>query len=234
MGAAGGKRDAARAGGNGRRRPARQPAQLGPAKVWFLTLALVPIAMVATFVRRRLARGSVAGLVVQLGGPTEPADLRAALARALGDPSLDLAYWFPAEARYVTGGRPPGRGPGRRQRTALDARRTRRDADRDAAARSRARAQLGTRPVGMRRRGPRARERAAPGGVAGAAGRAEQRHGGGWSRRPTPSAAGSSATFTTGRSSGWSRSRCRSGCSSPSWPRTRATRRRSCARRGPR
>lgn len=83
------------------------PLNSTPAKVWFLTLALVPIAIVVTFVRRRLARGSVAGLVVQLGGPTEPADLRAALARALGDPSLDLAYWFPAEARYVTGdGRP--------------------------------------------------------------------------------------------------------------------------------
>jgi signal transduction histidine kinase len=83
------------------------PLSSGPAKVWFLTLALVPIAVLATFARRRLARGSVAGLVVQLGGPTELADLRAALARALGDPSLDLAYWFPAEARYVTAdGRP--------------------------------------------------------------------------------------------------------------------------------
>ena len=94
------------------------PLNSTPAKVWFATLALVPIAIVATFVRRRLARGSVAGLVVQLGGPTEPADLRAALARALGDPSLDLAYWFPAEARYVTGdGRPvevPGADSGRR------------------------------------------------------------------------------------------------------------------------
>jgi len=86
---------------------AGSPLGSTPAKIWFLTLALVPIAIMATFVRRRLARGSVAGLVVQLGGPTEPADLRAALARALGDPSLDLAYWFPAEARYVTGdGRP--------------------------------------------------------------------------------------------------------------------------------
>ncbi len=83
------------------------PLHSTPAKIWFFTLALLPIAIVATFVRRTLARGSVAGLVVQLGGPTEPGDLRAALARALGDPSLDLAYWFPAEARYVTGdGRP--------------------------------------------------------------------------------------------------------------------------------
>jgi signal transduction histidine kinase len=83
------------------------PLNSTPAKIFFFTLALLPIAIVATFVRRRLARGSVAGLVVQLGGPTETADLRAALAAALGDPSLDLAYWFPAEARYVTGdGRP--------------------------------------------------------------------------------------------------------------------------------
>ena len=93
------------------------PLNSTPAKIWFFTLALLPIAIVATFVRRTLARGSVAGLVVQLGRPTEPGDLRAALARALGDPSLDLAYWFPAEARYVTGdGRPvevPGADSGR-------------------------------------------------------------------------------------------------------------------------
>jgi signal transduction histidine kinase len=83
------------------------PLTSTPAKIWFGTLALVPIAVMATFVRRRLARGSVAGLVVQLGAPQQAADLRAALARALGDPSLELAYWFPAEARYVTGdGRP--------------------------------------------------------------------------------------------------------------------------------
>ena len=47
-----------------------------------------------------------------------PRTFAAALARALGDPSLDLAYWFPAEARYVTGdGRPvqePGADSGRR------------------------------------------------------------------------------------------------------------------------
>jgi signal transduction histidine kinase len=94
------------------------PLSSGPATVWFFTLVLVPIAIVATFVRRTLARGSVAGLVVQLGGPTEPADLRAALSTALGDPSLELAYWFPAEGRYVTGdGRPvevPGADSARR------------------------------------------------------------------------------------------------------------------------
>jgi signal transduction histidine kinase len=54
--------------------------------------------------QRRLARGMVAGLVVELGEPSAAAsDLREALARALGDPSLELAYWFPAENRYVSG-----------------------------------------------------------------------------------------------------------------------------------
>ncbi len=94
------------------------PLNSTPAKVWFATLALVPIAVLATFVRRRLARGSVAGLVVQLGGQSGPADLRAALSGALGDPSLELAYWFPAEERYVTAdGRPvdvPGADSARR------------------------------------------------------------------------------------------------------------------------
>jgi len=209
------------------------PLKSTPAKIWFLTLALVPIAIVATFVRRRLARGSIAGLVVQLGGPTAPADLRAALARALGDPSLDLAYWFPAEARYVTGdGRPvevPDPEAGRRSTVV----------ERDGV------------PIAMLLHDPALEHnsglvqsvcaarasRSRTSGSRRSCGRAWSswaRHRDGWSRRPTPSAAGSSATCTTARSSGWSRSRCRSGCSSRSWPPTRATRLRSSARRGPR
>ena len=74
-----------------------------PANVWFYTTAMVPIAVLFVFLQRRLARGQVAGLVVQLGGPSASTDLREALARALGDPSLELAYWFPAERCYVDG-----------------------------------------------------------------------------------------------------------------------------------
>jgi signal transduction histidine kinase len=78
-----------------------------PANVFFYTFASVPIAVLVVFAQRRLARGQVAGLVVQLGEQSEPADLRDALAHALGDPSLELAYWFPAEQRYVSAdGRP--------------------------------------------------------------------------------------------------------------------------------
>jgi signal transduction histidine kinase len=63
--------------------------------------ASIPVAVLAVLLRRRLARSAVAGLVVELGEGGTPIDLRAALGRALGDPSLELAYWVPAGARYV-------------------------------------------------------------------------------------------------------------------------------------
>jgi signal transduction histidine kinase len=72
-----------------------------PAEVFFYITATVPIAVLVVFLQRRLARGHVAGLVVQLGEQSTSTDLRTALARALGDPSLELAFWYPAEARYV-------------------------------------------------------------------------------------------------------------------------------------
>ena len=74
-----------------------------PATVWFYTTATIPIAVLYVFVQRRLAQGHVAGLVVELGEPTASGGLREALARALGDPSLELAFWFPADRCYVDG-----------------------------------------------------------------------------------------------------------------------------------
>jgi signal transduction histidine kinase len=66
-----------------------------------LALAAVPVAFVVGLLRTRLARGAVADLVVELGGPVAPGTLRAALARALRDPSLDVAYWLADGERYV-------------------------------------------------------------------------------------------------------------------------------------
>jgi signal transduction histidine kinase len=89
-----------------------------PSNLFFYAFATVPLAVLFVFLQRRLARGGVAGLVVELGEPSTAVDLRAALARALGDPSLQIAFWFPAEARYVDAdGRPvalPDPGSGRR------------------------------------------------------------------------------------------------------------------------
>jgi signal transduction histidine kinase len=76
-------------------------------KIFFVALATLPIAVAVVLLQRRLARAAVAGLVVELGDRDVAKDLRGALSRALSDPSLDVAYWFPQAGRYVDGeGRP--------------------------------------------------------------------------------------------------------------------------------
>jgi signal transduction histidine kinase len=78
-----------------------------PKQVLFVAVATFPVALLLVLLQRRLARGAVAGLVVDLGERGIATDLRRALARALGDPSLELVFWFPSAARYVDGdGRP--------------------------------------------------------------------------------------------------------------------------------
>jgi|Tabmets5t2r1_1033131.scaffolds.fasta_scaffold07550_2 signal transduction histidine kinase len=64
-------------------------------------IGLSPIAFLIALLDARLGRAAVGDLVVEL--PTEPApgDLRDALARALRDPSLELAYWLPDYDAYV-------------------------------------------------------------------------------------------------------------------------------------
>ena len=77
---------------------------LGPVPTWMRScvFAAIPIAVLAVLLQRRLARGAVAGLVVELGAGARAVDLREALGRALGDPSIELAYWIPARSRYVS------------------------------------------------------------------------------------------------------------------------------------
>ncbi|MFF1295857.1 MULTISPECIES: sensor histidine kinase [unclassified Streptomyces] len=62
-------------------------------------IGLAPVAFLAGLLGARLARTAVAGLVMELRA--EPADLRAPLARALGDPSLVLVYWLPEFASWA-------------------------------------------------------------------------------------------------------------------------------------
>jgi signal transduction histidine kinase len=68
--------------------------------VW-LVFAATPWAFLAGLLRVRLARSAVADLVVELSGTAAPGELRDALSRALGDPSLEVAYWIPDQRRYV-------------------------------------------------------------------------------------------------------------------------------------
>ncbi len=62
------------------------------------SLALMPVAFVAGVLRIRLARAGIADLAIAIDSGTP---LRAALADALGDPSLELAYWSPERESWV-------------------------------------------------------------------------------------------------------------------------------------
>ena len=67
----------------------------------FAALGLAPIAFLTGLLYDRLARSSVGDLFVALRADPAPADLRDALARALRDPSLKLAYWLPDFDSYA-------------------------------------------------------------------------------------------------------------------------------------
>ena len=66
-----------------------------------IALAIVPVAFLLGLLNARLARASVSDLIVELGRMPAPGRLRHALARALGDDSLELAYWIPESESYV-------------------------------------------------------------------------------------------------------------------------------------
>jgi signal transduction histidine kinase len=71
------------------------------------SFALLPAAIAVSVARDRMARGAVADLVVELGETPAPEQLRAALAAALHDPTLEVARWSEAEEAYLDAdGRP--------------------------------------------------------------------------------------------------------------------------------
>jgi len=90
---------------------AGEPLGPGPNFMRGLVFGAVPVSVLAVLLRRRLARGAVAELVVEIGGGSAPVDLRDALSRALGDPGLQLAYWIPATESYVDAAGEPFRLP---------------------------------------------------------------------------------------------------------------------------
>jgi signal transduction histidine kinase len=62
---------------------------------------IFPIGLLIAIVRARWSRGRVANLVVELGRGVPVGGLRDVLARALGDPSLELAFAAPSGAGFV-------------------------------------------------------------------------------------------------------------------------------------
>lgn len=79
-----------------------------------LAFISLPVGFLVGLLRTRLAHAGIADALVELGTAPPPGALRDALARGLGDPSLALAYWLPAQRRYVDAeGHPlalPGKG----------------------------------------------------------------------------------------------------------------------------
>jgi signal transduction histidine kinase len=86
-------------------------------RVTFFTIGLAPIVFLVAILDARLARASVGELMLELRGDPPPTDLRGPLARALNDPSLELAYWLPQYGTWTDQeGRPvrlPADGAGR-------------------------------------------------------------------------------------------------------------------------
>ena len=67
-----------------------------------VAFAAIPFAFLFGLLRSRLSRASaVSELVMRLSEEDPRQGLRDALAEALGDPSLSLAYWIPDQERYV-------------------------------------------------------------------------------------------------------------------------------------
>jgi signal transduction histidine kinase len=67
----------------------------------FAVVGTAPIVFLAAMLQARLSRASVAELLVDLGVKPDPAELQEAVARALRDPSVTLAYWLPEFDSYA-------------------------------------------------------------------------------------------------------------------------------------
>ncbi len=72
-----------------------------PYTIALTALLLVPVGFAAGLLQTRLARANVSRLLLELDDAREPGDLRDAIARALRDPTLDLAYWIPEQQVFV-------------------------------------------------------------------------------------------------------------------------------------
>jgi hypothetical protein len=66
-----------------------------------LALMTLPVGFLIGVVNAELARGAVGNLIVELGRGPLPGSLRDALAAALGDESLSIAYWRPEAREWV-------------------------------------------------------------------------------------------------------------------------------------
>jgi signal transduction histidine kinase len=80
------------------------PASVVFASIFFAgsaTVVLLAGGLALAAFRMRIQRRAVARTVASLGEAPAPGSLQSALAAALGDPALRIAYWLPGSERYV-------------------------------------------------------------------------------------------------------------------------------------
>jgi signal transduction histidine kinase len=102
------------------RRPLEDPSDPAFSAIFVIgcvAMLLLAAGLVWATVRTRVQRRAVARIATSLGQAPPPGSLQAALAKAIGDPELQIAYWLPDAQRHVdANGRPvaePAAGPGR-------------------------------------------------------------------------------------------------------------------------
>ena len=171
----------------------------------FFVVGLAPLVFLVGLLHARLARSAVGDLMVELQADPTPADLRDALSRALRDPSLSLVYWLPEFETFAgLDGQPAqlAADDGGRAMTLIDH-------DGVTVAALLHDPSLDDEPELWPRRRPgpgsQSRMRGCTSSFALASRNCVARARGWWTS-PTRSGNGWSATFTTVRSSGWSRS----------------------------
>lgn len=81
---------------------APENAYRGLTTALLVALLLMPMTFLVGLSRYRARRAKVSELVVELGAVHAPERLRDALSRTLGDPSVEVGFWLPAESRYLT------------------------------------------------------------------------------------------------------------------------------------
>jgi signal transduction histidine kinase len=101
-------------------RPLEDPSDPALSAIFVIgcvAVTLLAAGLVWAAVRTRVQRRAVARIATSLGQTPPPGSLQAALAKAIGDPELQIAYWLPDARRHVdASGRPfaePVAGPGR-------------------------------------------------------------------------------------------------------------------------
>ena len=77
-----------------------QEAEEGTLRVYQAALCILSFGLLAGLLRAPWQRAAVTDLVVELG-ETRSGTLREAIARALGDPSLQVGYWLPESGGFV-------------------------------------------------------------------------------------------------------------------------------------